>query len=348
MKTEGCHAWDENGESRCHCQEEKACTALGGRFHTNTCGEELNHWDEGGVSLKKAEKAGTCDKVRTTWGEPLERAAKHLAQKCCKSFPKSICNPEGEVHTPCVDQGDFDPDAVANQWCNLRHANPSKDACKEEGCHTWDENGVTRCHCEEEDACKTLGGKFNKQTCGQELNHWDEGGVSLRKAKKKGTCDKVRTSWGESLERASKHLAQKCCKSFPRSLCNPEGTIPHPCTSQDQFDPDATMNEWCHLTKHDKKKCDEAKCQFWPGELENGHCYCSDEDSCKKAKGKWKRHSCLREMLNFDDGGKSLKAAKKQGKCDGIKTEWMEPLHDAVRWRASKCCKNAPKSICDP
>lgn len=344
----GCHPYEEMGETKCHCTDEPSCTALQGQHMDVKCGFDAKYWGEADL-IKRARKTGTCD-IPGKHGGNIGQEVNHRAEKCCKDFPKTVCNPTGERFTPCGTEDDFDEDAIAHTWCDFGRKHPSPVECRASGCHTYDENGEPRCHCQDEAGCKVLGGEFHTQNCGHEILHWDEGGRSFKEAKKKGSCDGVHTSWGEPMERASRWLAQKCCKSFPKSICNPEGTVNHVCATEDDFDPDADLHGWCDFNglPPGQEECAAKGC--YPHSHDgNDHCHCGTESACSagKTKGVFKTTKCGEEMLNWDQGP-AIKKARKQGNCDGVETSWGEPLERNIHHTVSRCCRRPPASVCNP
>lgn len=217
----GCHAWEEEGEdgvmlSRCNCDGMSACTALGGTPHQRTCGDDIKHWGDSALNglLHAAEKNGTCEGVTTPWGEDVTQWLRHPALKCCKSFPKTVCDKTAKLQTPCASDDDFEPDSLVHNWCDYKGKEPSHWQCEKKGF----------CHCHVKGACDLFKGTWHQQTCSEYSIHWDEGFKTLQKAKKLGTCEGVKMEWGPDLAEEIKHAARRCCKTAPKTACSAMNT----------------------------------------------------------------------------------------------------------------------------
>jgi hypothetical protein len=190
--------------------------------------------------------------------------------------------------TPCKDDSDFMPDAAQDVWCEFRDAWPSAEACQQAGCHHYEEtigdNVEDRCWCEEAEPCGRLGGTFFTRTCGEMANDWSFEHRVLQDAQASGTCDGATFPWGEPLDGWLRHHAEKCCASFPATLCNPEARVRTVCASQEDFMPDASAQEYCDYRGQEPQHeaCEAA-----------GFCHCHREDACEFFGGSFERVTCM-------------------------------------------------------
>mmetsp|Transcript_105940 Transcript_105940/g.236496 ORF Transcript_105940/g.236496 Transcript_105940/m.236496 type:complete len:384 (+) Transcript_105940:3-1154(+) len=342
----GCHTWENEDTTGCHCDEKAACEGFDAFWGERTCGEEALHWDEGGKNLRAAEEAGTCENAKTSWGQDLKQAIDWPAKKCCTNYPATACDKTAKIMTPCKDDADFMEDVVLHSWCDFNRVDPkpSEEACTAARCHFWEhENHLgemeSGCHCEGSAKCAALGGAFHETTCGKEVReHWGSDMRSLlQSAEEAGTCEDVKTPWGEDVTRWLRWPATKCCKSYPKTVCDKTAKVVTPCASEADFEPAAIANKWCdyHGNEPDSVTCEK-----------KGFCHCHRKDSCQFFNGTWKEETCKDKFNHWDEGGKGLKEAEEKGTCEGVTTSWGGSVKDEIDWPAKWCCKNYPATAC--
>lgn len=206
----GCRMVRGVDAGECQCRDATGCTAAGGSWKQATCGKGLISCPMC-KGIREAKASGTCK-------GHLKMVIQHLAHQCCSSFPASVCQPDLQLAQPCKDQADFVPEAELTKVCDFGGAHPSARACGKAGCKA---HGSAGCHCDDLMACKKLGGAVRTVTCRHASMGWDKGGDSLRKARERGSCEGITTSWGQPLEAAVPWYAGKCCSSAPASVCRP-------------------------------------------------------------------------------------------------------------------------------
>lgn len=347
----GCSPYEMGeGEHGCWCEHQGPCEILGGVFQGNTCEQEMRYWEF--EAMNAIVTSGTCVNVSTSWGEEIASAMKWLAQQCCQNYPATLCAPEATIVTPCKDEGDFESDTNMHGWCEY-HTVPQREVCSGAACHFWEDegssSGYTSCHCETQDQCEAVGGRYKGYTCSDEATNWGEQGDLLRQAQDQGTCDGITMSWGETLEQWVRHPATQCCRSSPANACNPNARMMTPCKDDADFDPEATLHEWCEMsTQPSQELCEEARCNFWADEWNSG-CHCDNEASCTSVNGTYKTQTCSSEANNWDGNIHAvLQDAHEAGTCDNQTFEWGESIPDWLRWKAEKCCRSYPATLCEP
>lgn len=158
--------------------------------------------------------------------QPLSTAVDMVARPCCTNFPATFCDPDAKLMKPCVTDEDFDGSKVLSGWCRMPKETPKPDQCRKAGCRAWQRGSRYGCYCQGETACLQVGGSYNKHTCADNSQHWYVQSKAMQQAKDAGTCDNVKLSWGSDLEKFVKSEATRCCRSFPKTMCNPEGKVP--------------------------------------------------------------------------------------------------------------------------
>lgn len=238
----GCYYSRNN--NACMCWNEHGCQQAGGKWFQPTCATVSTAWER--AALDAANDARSCDDIMTTgtnphqtgagsgFGsgpgalhpQPLSQAIDMVARTCCTNFPASFCDPDAKLMKPCVSDDDFDGSKVLSGWCQMPSKTPKPDECREAGCRAWEHGSSYGCYCQGEGACTEVGGSYNKHTCADTAQHWYVQSKAMQKAKDAGTCDNVKLSWGSDLQSFVKREASRCCRSFPKTMCNPEGKVP--------------------------------------------------------------------------------------------------------------------------
>lgn len=238
-RSSGCY-WSGRDKA-CFCHREQSCQQLGGTWFQPTCATVSAVWER--AALDKANDAGSCDSILTngtnpyhTGGgsamgrpgrpQPLSTAVDMVARPCCTNFPATFCDPDAKLMKPCVTDEDFDGSKVLSGWCRMPKETPKPDQCRKAGCRAWQRGSRYGCYCQGETACLQVGGSYNKHTCADNSQHWYVQSKAMQQAKDAGTCDNVKLSWGSDLEKFVKSEATRCCRSFPKTMCNPEGKVP--------------------------------------------------------------------------------------------------------------------------
>jgi len=327
---------------KCHCDDAEACSALGGSPGSMSCGEGMKHMGPEEMSvIKQAHEAGTCTSIHMPWGELLEQWMDHPARKCCSSYPATACAPTAVQVTPCKATSDLKADEVLHSWCEIPGSPPPKAPCEAAGCsHSeWESDGIIEmsCHCETQAACESLKGKFQQRTCGQEVDGYD---FQTRKALQdlgNGTCAEAWMPWGEAAVDWVRGQADRCCESFPATVCNPEAELQTPCASSEAFNSTAVIHEWCQYNGIEPayEVCEDL-----------GFCHCHTKAACEHFKGTFHTETCGEYARHWDEGGRSLIAAKSAETCEGVETTWGESLESAIAHYAKQCCTSFPSTIC--
>jgi len=337
----GCHFWgdEKSGQKSCHCENQPECDAVGGRYKGQTCLE--NAMDFGGQEaelLRQAEEQGSCAGLSTPWGESLEQWANGPSQKCCRSSPANICRPNARAMTPCKDDTDFDAEATLHEWCEFTQQ-PHQELCEQSGCSYWSDEWSQNCHCGREASCTTAGGTFRSNTCADDIGNWN-GDIHavLQEAHEAGTCEGRSTPWDESLPNFLRWPAQKCCRSYPATLCEPEAKIMHPCINDYDFMPENSLHEWCDYgsaLEPSHETCEDA-----------GFCHCHKPDACAHFGGQPHTETCGDSAIHQEDLRQEWLEAREQGTCENQMTSWGESLADATQHTARKCCASYPNTFC--
>jgi len=340
----GCSFWEDesiNSTYRsCHCETQTQCDAVQGRFTGYTCAQQAGDHSmgqEGGL-LRQAAEQGTCDGLELSWGETLENWVRHPATNCCISSPANVCNPNARLMTPCKDDADFDGEAALHEWCEMG-TKPTREMCEDARCSYWSDEWNEECHCDNEAGCTQVYGTYRRQTCANEVHDWD-GGIhaSLQEAQDAGTCENQSLDWGETLPDFLRWPAEKCCRSYPATLCEPDAKIMHPCIHDEDFKPEANMNEWCDygsIVEPAHETCEDA-----------GFCHCHKPDACAHFGGQVRGETCEANAHQRGDIRQLLKEAHEKGNCEDLATPWGQPLVDEIRHTARKCCTSYPSTLC--
>ena len=227
--TPGCHS----GEHHCHCDTKEGCMALGGIWTQRTCGAEVGDWDvKYHLSVQEA-ALGSCDDV-DMHGQPLTSHLRYPAQRCCASYPASICDPTAKKMTPCKDEADFMPASVLNEWCHMS-TEEQRQACVGHG------------SCDTAAKCEAAGATWTVHTCGGEISQWEpEKHKALQEAFESGTCG-VHSAYGD-LAQTIQWPAEKCCASFPATVCDTNARAMTPCKDEGDYTPEMEM--WAHCDFH--------------------------------------------------------------------------------------------------
>jgi len=239
-RSSGCY-WSRRNKA-CFCHREQSCQQLAGTWFQPTCATVSAAWER--AALDKANDAGSCDSILTngtnpynqggsaTGGgrpqrpQPLSKAIDMVARVCCTNFPATFCDPDAKLMKPCVNDEDFDGSKELSGWCRMPKETPKPDQCRKARCRAWQRGSRYGCHCRGETACLQVNGSYNKHTCADSSQHWYLQSKAMKQAKDAGTCDNVKLGWGSDLESFVKREATRCCTSFPKTMCNPEGKVP--------------------------------------------------------------------------------------------------------------------------
>lgn len=191
----------------------------------HSCMDELKSWYEEYAVLEEASQKG-CDGIEMSWGQNLSEWVVWPAQKCCRSSPATICEPELKPVTPCKDMSDFSPDNVHYIHCTELPEITSS-VCTAAGCSYEDSHHS--CICQDEVTCEAAGGKWHHEKCG---DIFGAGGSTpaadrdmfqaLTAAANGTSCDDIDLR-GQRLSDAwvITYSAKACCKS-PESICGNE------------------------------------------------------------------------------------------------------------------------------
>lgn len=328
---------------QCNCDNPDSCTRLGGLPGGVSCGDAVKYvGEEERGAIDEAKESGTCEGVFMPWQESLEQWLEHSAQKCCKSYPATACASDAAAVTVCKNKQDLDAEAIAHEGCEF-NGYVSSEACEQAGCHHWEDEGFDGtvnegCHCEDRSACEHLNGTYFAETCGQQESSYDlQTRKALQRVDKGESCDEIYMPWEEPASQFVRDKADNCCKSYPKSVCDRNATLPTPCKSDEDFNSSAFAEEHCdyHGAGPEEQECEEL-----------GFEHCDTKQACDHYGGHYIQHTCAEEARHWDAGGHGFKVAKEQGTCDGVDTDWGEPLTQAMYHYASQCCNNFPKSAC--
>jgi len=330
----GCHG----DEHHCHCETAEGCAALGGAWGETSCEQELLTWELRYHSVIQEAVREGCDELE--WhGQPLVESLRWPAEKCCASFPASVCEPAAKKMTPCKDDGDFLPANSLHEWCHF-HDNPGVATCTEHGCRL----DGSECHCTSRDSCEAVGAKWEVLTCGDGLEHWEPAKHRvLQEAFEKGVCG-VDPAYG-SLADLIGWEAEKCCQSFPATLCHQDAKEMTPCKSPSDFQPDTVVSSYCDF--HDGVMPNETACISHGCSGGDGWCHCENKGSCEALGGYWDMRTCKSELSRWrPEAHKNLQEADAQGTCLDVEVDGM-PAEDFVDWLARECCHSFPATVCD-
>jgi hypothetical protein len=308
-----------------------------------TCSEGITHiGEEERLAIEAAVRQGSCDDITLPWGESLEQWIDWPARQCCSSFPATACAPNAKLASVCMAETDFKESAVLHAWCEFHGVHISKETCAASGCSPWEHEfeGIIEegCYCEAKEPCENLNGTYYQETCGESASHYDVDTRSLLQQFSEGTsCDSSWMSWGELASNWVKGQADRCCESFPKTVCDPSAELLTPCVSSDDFNSSAVIHEWCDYfgSEPSYEECEDL-----------GFCHCHTERACTHFGGKFHQETCGEYMRHWDEGGHGLKMAKELGSCTGVTTMWGDPLQESMHHYASQCCMSFPATAC--
>ena len=222
---------------------QESCAAVGGSWTQRTCEVEVGEfWDsQTHLHVQMAASDG-CEDVDLR-GQSMKDMLRYPASKCCASYPASVCDPTAKKMTPCKDEADFMPAQPLHEWCDFHGSYPDEDTCRAHGCNAYSDG----CSCDTSEKCLAVGAEWKVSTCETDIGHWSpEQHRALQEARQNGTCG-VHTMFGD-LTGMINYPAEKCCASFPATLCDPTARLMTPCKDDADYTPDKEM--WAH-------------CDFW-------------------------------------------------------------------------------------
>eukprot|EP00439_Symbiodinium_sp_Y106_P026096 s1469_g3.t1 len=320
----------------CSCSVE-VCSAAGGVWKIHTCAKEQSHWPlKMHRALQEAAEEGSCGDLE--YDGDLQGETQWSSQKCCASFPASVCNPTAKRMTPCESEADFIPTNVLHEWCEV---NPVPDAstCGSHGCH----GDGSYCHCSSHSSCASLGGSWKTSTCGEDLGHKDVAWhQAVAQASDEGTCGQSRVH-DSTVEDAISWSSRKCCASYPANACYKGLKKMTPCKDEADFLPGHFLHEWCEFHGTVPETCGTT-----PGcHAGEGWCHCDNYEACTAAGGAWNQRTCDAEIQEWDSKKHLAVQSAATGKCEDV--DWHgQPMSVALQHESSKCCASYPASVCDP
>ncbi|CAE7797059.1 unnamed protein product [Symbiodinium sp. CCMP2592] len=339
-------------------QTQKAnCVANGGSLYEHTCGDEIASWEPQYHFLVHLAKETDCDNVQVH-GQGMKDALNYPAKMCCASFPGSLCSPLAKKMTPCKDDADFQPDRPFAEWCEFHGHPPQTDACHAHGCSTHGDG----CDCHAKANCEAAGGTWKVETCGMEIQNWEPAfHIALQEADSLGSC--AAHSYGD-LPSLVQHPAEKCCASYPATLCDNSARKMTPCADEDDFDSDkvavlryyavrswfVVMWSWCHIEGPVNATLCNAQADCYGGD---GWCHCEAQASCEAMGGTWNAQTCAKEVEQWrPEQHRLLQSIEDEGRtCEGKEVDGMRAQDvqrtDFTNWPAQLCCTSWPKSICE-
>ena len=86
----------------CDCLEKPGCLAVGGRWDSHTCANELENLEYYKADLETAIASGTCEGSQ---GDFLKSVVAYPASHCCSDYPNTFCEKGIQKMTPCKDWG---------------------------------------------------------------------------------------------------------------------------------------------------------------------------------------------------------------------------------------------------
>jgi len=330
----GCTYYQEH--HYCSCSVE-VCSAAGGVWKIHTCAKEQSHWPlKMHRALQEAAEEGSCGDLE--YDGDLQGETQWSSQKCCASFPASVCNPTAKRMTPCESEADFIPTNVLHEWCEV---NPVPDAstCGSHGCH----GDGSYCHCSSHSSCASLGGSWKTSTCGEDLGHKDVAWhQAVAQASDDGTCGQSRVH-DSTVEDAISWSSRKCCASYPANACYKGLKKMTPCKDDADFLPGHFLHEWCEFHGTVPETCGTT-----PGcHAGEGWCHCDNYEACTAAGGAWNQRTCDAEIQEWDSKKHLAVQSAATGNCEDV--DWHgQPMSVALQHESSKCCASYPASVCDP
>lgn len=328
------HQCTESGGG-CHCHERAPCEALGGTWKPYTCSDEVAAWgSEAMKALQDADEGKAQCPDLTMLGQAVQDAIAYTAQKCCASFPATVCDKTAKKMTPCQHTSDFLPDQVIWAYCHVDYQfTPNATVCNAQTDCQGDEHW---CHCWSETGCAAVGGTWMEQTCRKEIDdYWrPEQHKVLQWAEGNGTCvDQVIDGWVRAEDQV--WLASTCCSNFPSTLCDHDVEPMTPCKRHEDFLATKVRYSWCNVyPSPEESACIASGCKY-----EHSWCQCETEASCATAGGQFHSTNCTSEIQWWQaDTHKAIKEAIDQGSCTGVETRWS-PVENSVSW-LGECCSS--------
>ena len=229
------HEWCQSNSSQ-HAETREACRRLGGNWTKYTCAEHVKYFDaQMHKALNQAHDTDTCAGV-DVYGQPLLDHIRWPAQKCCSSYPASVCDKHAVKMDPCKSKEDFLAHHTMHQWCHFDHPPRPEDCSHHCG---------SDCHCASRGPCEALNGTWKEETCGYVFDHLDmETHKMLQTASESETCEGTDLH-GQSLAQWVLPYAQQCCASYPASVCDKGLVRMTPCKDEGDFKPSTVMHAHC-------------------------------------------------------------------------------------------------------
>ncbi|CAJ1437037.1 unnamed protein product [Effrenium voratum] len=330
------HEWCQSNSSQ-HAETREACRRLGGNWTKYTCAEHVKYFDaQMHKALNQAHDTDTCAGV-DVYGQPLLDHIRWPAQKCCSSYPASVCDKHAVKMDPCKSKEDFLAHHTMHQWCHFDHPPRPEDCSHHCG---------SDCHCASRGPCEALNGTWKEETCGYVFDHLDmETHKMLQTASESETCEGTDLH-GQSLAQWVLPYAQQCCASYPASVCDKGLVRMTPCKDEGDFKPSTVMHAHCDFksTFPEASVCNaQPGCSGW-----ENHCYCQTEEGCRALGATWTAHTCQDEQMQWDVSmHQVLQEAAAAGSCDGLDM-WGQALSSAISYAAQTCCASTPATVCDP
>ncbi|CAE7287511.1 unnamed protein product [Symbiodinium necroappetens] len=301
----------------------------------HTCAAELSYWPlKMHRALQEAAEEGSCADLE--YEGDLQGETQWVSQKCCASFPASVCNPTAKKMTPCKDEADFLPGNFLHEWCEFKGTVPETCATTK-GCHA----GEGWCHCDNSEACTAAGGAWKQWTCDAAVQEWDSEKHLAVQSAATGSCEDV--DWhGQPMSVALQHESSKCCASYPASVCDPTAKKMTPCKDEADFMPSNVLHEWCELNPiPNASTCASHGCHG-----DGSYCHCSSHTSCASVGGSWKTSTCAEDLGHKDVAWhQAVAQASDEGTCAESRVH-DSTVEDAISWSSRKCCSSYPANAC--
>ncbi|CAK9077889.1 Uncharacterized protein SCF082_LOCUS37334, partial [Durusdinium trenchii] len=323
--------------THCHCETASGCQAVNGTWHVFTCQSfadgYLTDMHALEALIKVADGQATCEETDVHGQNVLDYIAPYV-QKCCSSFPKSICDKTAQKMSYCKGPGSFKPNGVLYGYCHLPPA-ITEESCKQPGLSCgFSHSG--HCWCEERASCETLGGLWEETTCGEEVDRWSvQTHAVLQEASASEDCSAVpfdqMYDWLNGME--------KCCSDWPANLCDKDKELATVCKDPSDFLPQGEMHAWCNMYGRNPEDCAAHGCSA------NEHgCHCSTPETCSAVGGIWKTWTCIEEAKQWQSKHELLKLARETETCDG---DWDgQTVLEATDHLAKHCCASYPATVC--
>ena len=209
-----CNARDgcSYSENSCICEVESGCVALGGRWQSWTCKNEMDSLMLLNRSVfEEAKAAGTCDGFELD-GLNLKEFVTTVASQCCSDYPSTFCERNVHSATPCSKPSDFLPSALIWSHCSLGEVMPTNEQCmRRPGCFLK----YGTCTCTTEGSCQAMGGSFTGSTCESFLTSWRP---ELHRALAQASMAKTCRDLPEEPRSTMSQVGLACCASG-KSIC---------------------------------------------------------------------------------------------------------------------------------